>query len=142
MSLVSKIVPDATKAMLNTLTKSTNEEAIELKDRVGHRIWSPERPSSQVWHNDAPAIVYLFNREHVQPGYIDCSAIFRCYGGSNQHGHARDTWKYLHAHLWECRAVIENMGVMVLSHENTAPERTEPDTRYPVVIATYHIVVF
>lgn len=126
-------IPDVTKVIFDVLT----EEYTDLYDLVETNIWSPNPPPSTLWKNETPAIIYHSASERGLDGFFDARINFRCYGGSNKHEDARNTYLKLYERLNEAN----EYGLIMAVHDTATVNITESGTRFPLAIATYQCKV-
>lgn len=107
--------------------------------RVGPRVWAQRPPSSSIWDNDAPAVVFNITRD-TSAGQGEVR--FRCYGGSGKDIDARNTHGALYASMHGTFHRCRHGTLVYCFYIGGTPDVVEPDTGYPVTIGnfTFHIV--
>ncbi|MCC6490673.1 MAG: hypothetical protein IT364_24520 [Candidatus Hydrogenedentes bacterium] len=119
-----------------------SESGSDLYDLVGARIWGPKAPK-QGWTNDAAAIVFHINeRTHPNGDGIECQMVTKCYGGTALHKDARAVYRALEQKMRACRGAEMYSGRINVAELISAVQDTEePDTGYPLSIATHRVVI-
>jgi len=95
---------------------------------VKTRVWHIE--SEEGWENDEAAIVYHESSEYTHPNstdHITATIVFKCYGGTNKSGDAKDVFLALCDRLNGTRARNATTGSILAANLITGSSFPDPN---------------
>lgn len=117
-----------------------------LYNLVGKRVYSPDTPGT--WANTSKAITYevIDESDARHGGWQEIAVQFYCYGGDAnattgpRDSSARQVYRALYDRLHGAHGVTASGTLHVAVQSNATLGYEEPETQWPVAIATYQAI--